>query len=105
MNHLVPYLILLCIYVPFGFVLRSYFFEDYFQQKMIPQLYMTLAYTGIGVLVSTVFSMAHFKVIQLSLGLINANEIMLLHHFFRWDITTSICLTNCKMTQLNDGSA
>merc|ERR1711976_47742 len=62
MNHLVPYLILLCIYVPFGFVLRFYFFEDYFEQKMIPQLYMTFAYTGIGVFVSTVFSMAHFKV-------------------------------------------
>ena len=61
MSHICPYLMLLCIYVPFGVILRVYFFDDYYEEKMIGQLYSTLAYTVIGVFVSTIFSMAHFR--------------------------------------------
>ena len=62
MGHFLPYLILLFIYIPFGFILRLYIFEDYYKPHMIEHLFRTLGYTMIGVFVSIIFSMAYLKV-------------------------------------------
>ena len=62
MSHFLSCIIMLCIYVPFGFILRYYFFDDYYKPQMLWPLINTLAYTGIGIFVSMIFSFAYFKV-------------------------------------------
>ena len=64
-SHLVPYFILLSIYIPFGMILRVYFFDNYYRPKKIGELYEILACTLVGAALSTIFSMAHFKVLRL----------------------------------------
>ena len=89
-SHLVPYFILLSIYIPFGMILRVYFFVDYYRPKKIGQLYAIVACTLFGAALSTIFSMAHFKVLNMISVTWSFKSFILLYHLVGTSLQVSV---------------